>query len=98
MATTTPRSSTYAPELATAIEAARAAAGIANRYYRARDAEVYTKGDGSPVTDADLATDATIREIIGAAFPNDALLTEEGAQDTSRLAHERLWIVDPIDG
>jgi 3'-phosphoadenosine 5'-phosphosulfate (PAPS) 3'-phosphatase len=50
------------------------------------------------VTDADLASDRTVREYIGAAFPDDALLTEEGAKDEARLANPRVWIVDPIDG
>ncbi len=33
-----------------------------------------------------------------AAFPNDALLTEEGVDDEARLGNPRVWIVDPIDG
>jgi 3'-phosphoadenosine 5'-phosphosulfate (PAPS) 3'-phosphatase len=98
MASTTPESSRFDAELGTAIDAARQTATLVKRFYDNRSAETYTKGDGSPVTDADLAADAKIREIIGGAFPNDAFLTEEGAKDTARLAHDRLWIVDPIDG
>jgi 3'(2'), 5'-bisphosphate nucleotidase len=30
--------------------------------------------------------------------PNDAVLSEEGADDPGRLAAERVWIVDPLDG
>ena len=30
--------------------------------------------------------------------PDDAVLSEEGAADPARLAHERVWIVDPLDG
>jgi 3'(2'), 5'-bisphosphate nucleotidase len=30
--------------------------------------------------------------------PNDAVLSEEGADDRSRLSADRLWIVDPLDG
>ena len=88
----------YRRELAIALEAARRAATIANRFYENRIAETYTKGDGSPVTDADLASDAAIREVIGEAFPDDALLTEEGAKETARLRCDRVWIADPIDG
>jgi myo-inositol-1(or 4)-monophosphatase len=98
MAIATPESSLYGRELETAITAARQAAVTVNRYYNNRSAETYTKGDGSPVTDADLAADAEIRSILGTAFPDDAFLTEEGAKDTARLSHDRLWIVDPIDG
>jgi len=30
--------------------------------------------------------------------PGDAVLSEEGADDLSRLGADRLWIVDPLDG
>lgn len=30
--------------------------------------------------------------------PNDALLSEEGADNADRLQATRLWIVDPLDG
>jgi 3'(2'), 5'-bisphosphate nucleotidase len=31
-------------------------------------------------------------------FPDDAILSEEGADDLARLTAERVWIVDPLDG
>ncbi|MCJ0907007.1 3'(2'),5'-bisphosphate nucleotidase CysQ [Rhodococcus sp. ARC_M6] len=31
-------------------------------------------------------------------FPGDAVLSEEGADDTARLSADRVWIVDPLDG
>lgn len=30
--------------------------------------------------------------------PNDGVLSEEGHDDGHRLAHDRVWIVDPLDG
>jgi 3'(2'), 5'-bisphosphate nucleotidase len=33
-----------------------------------------------------------------AARPDDAVLSEEGADDPIRLTAERVWIVDPLDG
>ena len=30
--------------------------------------------------------------------PDDAVLSEEGADDPVRLRSERVWIVDPLDG
>jgi 3'-phosphoadenosine 5'-phosphosulfate (PAPS) 3'-phosphatase len=90
--------SPFAAELAAALDACRQASDVILGYYDARTAATYTKGDGSPVTDADLASDAVIREVLGRAFPNDALLTEEGALDAARLGNRRCWIVDPIDG
>ena len=39
-----------------------------------------------------------IMERLTAARPDDAILSEEGADNASRLTAERLWIVDPLDG
>ncbi|MCA9833871.1 MAG: hypothetical protein KC435_08005 [Thermomicrobiales bacterium] len=85
-------------ELSVAIDTADAAADVILGFYNAHSASEYEKDDGSPVTDADLASDKLIRERLTAAFPGDALLTEEGAKDEERLQHDRVWIVDPIDG
>jgi 3'-phosphoadenosine 5'-phosphosulfate (PAPS) 3'-phosphatase len=68
------------------------------RIYDAQSAEAYTKGDGSPVTDADLTADRMLREGLAAAFPDDGLLTEESEDDLRRLSTTRCWIADPIDG
>jgi len=35
---------------------------------------------------------------LAAARPDDAVLSEEGADDPRRLGAERVWIVDPLDG
>lgn len=53
------------------------------------------KSDASPVTAADRGAERIIREMIGAKFPQDAILGEEegGALD----ADDR-WVIDPIDG
>ena len=77
----------------------RARAEILPRYRRVA---VDRKGDGSPVTEADLAAERAIREVIQEAFPEDAILGEEfgetaGAQ-AGRSAARRRWVVDPIDG
>lgn len=88
----------YSAELTTAIEAAEAAGRIVLEIYERAEFGVYDKEDGSPVTDADLAADREIRRIIGTRFPGDAFLTEETADEPSRLQSDRCWIVDPIDG
>src|SRR5215470_13032734 len=86
----------YERELAIAIAAAqRAAATIMGMFGTAM---VGTKPDGSLVTEADLASDRIIRDIIGTAFPTDAILTEEASDDQRRLESSRCWVVDPIDG
>ena len=35
---------------------------------------------------------------LAGAHPDDAVLSEEGADDLARLDAERVWIVDPLDG
>ncbi|MFN8592901.1 MAG: 3'(2'),5'-bisphosphate nucleotidase CysQ [Thermomicrobiales bacterium] len=86
------------PELDTASTAARAAGAIIRDFYDRAAASTYEKQDGSPVTDADLAADRAIREILGDRFPADPILSEEGLDDDARLQSERCWIVDPLDG
>ncbi|HEY8447781.1 MAG TPA: 3'(2'),5'-bisphosphate nucleotidase CysQ [Thermomicrobiales bacterium] len=85
-------------EWAVATAAAREAGAAIRDLYERAAAATYAKADGSAVTDADLAADRIIREALTTAFPEDAILTEEGADDTERVANPRCWIVDPIDG
>ncbi len=86
-------------ELQTAERAALAAGAILLAHYARGEIVVEHKADRSPVTQADHDANATIVEILGAAFPSDALLTEELPDDTAaRLRERRVWIVDPLDG
>jgi len=82
------------------LDAALAAATVAGQAIQAlvTSAETYTKTDGTPVTDADLAADRAIRGVLTERFPHDMLLTEEGVDDEERLSAERVWLVDPLDG
>lgn len=48
--------------------------------------------------DGDRLANEAILEMLGAARPADAILSEERACDGARLAHHRVWIVDPLDG
>jgi 3'(2'), 5'-bisphosphate nucleotidase len=59
--------------------------------------------DGKDAADAlrkraDQASHVRIMELLTAARPHDAILSEEGKDDASRLDAERVWIVDPLDG
>jgi myo-inositol-1(or 4)-monophosphatase len=57
------------------------------------------EGRGNYVTDADAASERIILELIRAAFPADAILSEESRPDREDLLHlPRLWVVDPLDG
>lgn len=96
--TTLPRNHRYVAEMDVAVPLVREVAAEVNRIYEAQTAANWAKGDGSPVTDADILADRLLRERLMAAFPDDALLTEESADDPARLANPRCWIADPIDG
>ncbi len=58
--------------------------------------EVMSKGDGSPVTQADRAAEQLLRDELERCFPTDAIVGEEFA-DTEGISG-RTWIIDPIDG
>lgn len=88
---------TYERELDVALAAARAAAELVLRYYHS-DTGYWEKSKDNPLTLADLESDRVIGEHLRAAFPNDAILSEETVDDPSRLANPRVWIVDPVDG
>jgi myo-inositol-1(or 4)-monophosphatase len=55
------------------------------------------KAPSDLVTEADLASQETIREILLKAFPEHGFLAEEDTDRTSKAGRLR-WIVDPLDG
>ncbi len=80
-----------------AVDAAREAGRIVRTYFE----DTYTitqKGVDNPLTDADLASNRVIMERLTGAFPDFGWLSEETADDGSRLNHSHVWIVDPLDG
>ena len=86
-----------ADDLSLILETALAAGEVAQTM-RASGLETTYKADKTPVTDADLAVDALIKSALRAARPDYGWLSEETADDPSRLTCERLFVVDPIDG
>jgi myo-inositol-1(or 4)-monophosphatase len=86
-----------AGDLALLLEAAREAGQIALRYYK-QSPEVWLKGGTSPVSEADYAADHFLNETLLAARQEYGWLSEERADDVARLAAQRTFVVDPIDG
>jgi histidinol-phosphatase len=80
-------------DLAFAHELARAASTIALNYFGSCSSSI--KADGTPVGEADLAVDQALTDLIRAAYPEDAILSEE-SQPIGE-SHRR-WILDPVDG
>lgn len=83
------------------VAAAREAGAMALAHFRHganTSAQVFWKEGGSPVTVADHEADAYLRDRIGHAFPEAGWLSEETADDSSRLKRRLVAVVDPIDG
>ena len=56
-------------------------------------------GDPAALKDAgDRSSHEFLMAELAAARPGDAVLSEEGKDDKARLAADRVWIVDPLDG
>jgi len=84
--------------IAMRLQAAVREAGDLAALLQRRPLKTWTKGENSSVVcDADLAVDELLRERLAAA-DGIAWLSEESADDRSRLGARRVWIVDPIDG
>lgn len=89
-------------DLDVALEAARAGGEELLRRYRVsgiRDNATTKSTRRDLVTDADRAAERAVLEVLGRAFPGDAVLAEESAKDAFGAAPGgRAWIVDPLDG
>ena len=82
-------------DLRLALTLADAADVITMRHFRRAELAVRTKSDLSPVSEADEAAEAMIRETLGRERPDDGIVGEEmGASGSA----QRRWIIDPIDG
>lgn len=73
----------------------REAADEALKHFRT-DVKRWSKGDHSPVSEADLAVDAALRAALMGARPEHGWVSEESDSGGSRSG--RTYIVDPIDG
>lgn len=78
------------------IEAALAAAAEALRPFTPGRIEATMKQGDDPVTAADLAVNDVLADLL--PLPGEGWLSEETADSAERLAAERVWVVDPVDG
>src|SRR6516162_5643250 len=79
----------------TAVDAARLAGRLAQRYFEA-DLTVEWKLDQSPVTVADREAETLLRNTLLGSFPDDGFLGEEHGEKPGASGFR--WIIDPIDG
>ena len=81
-----------------ALRASLAAGEAIMRVY-AEPFEVVQKSDQTPVTEADLASERVIVEMLTVAFPDIPIVSEETApEDGFKPPAARFWVVDPLDG
>jgi 3'(2'), 5'-bisphosphate nucleotidase len=89
-------------ELETAVALARKAGLVILEYYALEiiaEEKLGVDNQFEPVTIADKTASRIIVDGLAEAFPGDAILSEEESDDTAaRLGHDRVWIIDPIDG
>ena len=89
-------------ELETAIALARAAGARILEYYALEiiaEQKYGVDNFAEPVTIADKTASKIIVEGLEKAFPSDAILSEEEADNMkTRLSAEKVWMIDPIDG
>ncbi len=86
-----------AAELSSIIEIAYRVGEQLVKFFYANDGTVHLKEDRTLVTEADLASDRLITQELMKQFPSDGVLSEE-LHHHLPSNHERIWIVDPLDG
>ncbi|MDR7301324.1 histidinol-phosphatase [Haloactinomyces albus] len=86
---------TIADDLELALRLADRADAITAARFRARDLDVHRKPDRTPVTDADIAVEDAVREILTEQRPGDVVAGEERG---GAVGDGRAWVLDPIDG
>ena len=91
----TPDARFLADALAVAQRAADAAQAEVMPRWHARDFEVETKADSTPVTEVDRAVEEAIRRVLRDAYPRHGLYGEEAGREGGG---DFLWLIDPIDG
>jgi len=87
------------PTLSIAVKAARRAGSVINR--GARDLDLLTvtsKGPKDFVSEIDREAERQIVETVLAAYPDHAILAEEGTAKDANVDAENVWIIDPLDG
>jgi histidinol-phosphatase len=89
-------SNPWREDLGAALRLAEAADAITMSRFLASDLAVTEKPDLTPVTEADLAVETRIRELLAEERPGDAVLGEEFGGEAAFAG--RQWVVDPIDG
>ena len=83
------------PEIQLAIDAALKAGQTVMEVYK-KNFSTSLKNDKEPITEADIKSNLIIQKIISdSSYP---ILSEETIDNKERLNHNKIWIIDPLDG
>ena len=91
------RDSNLVRDVALLANTVREAGALALSMFRT-ELRMWTKGASSPVSEADIAVNELIQARLRSATPDYGWLSEESADEPSRLGKRLIWIIDPIDG
>ena len=80
----------------TLLKATESAAAVLRHYFNGEFTVTNKEGLNNPVTEADLAAEKVIMDIIHESFPDHFILSEEAGE--IKMDSEYKWIIDPIDG
>ena len=83
------------PETNLAIEAAIKGGKAVIEVYK-NNFSFEVKDDNSPITEADIKSNRIIQDVLSTT--NIPILSEESVDNLTRLKHEKIWIIDPLDG
>ncbi|ATU92587.1 3'(2'),5'-bisphosphate nucleotidase CysQ [Phyllobacterium zundukense] len=78
-------------------EAAEGAGRIALSYFK-QAPQIWMKTGNSPVTEADLAADKYLKDMLLTARPDYGWISEETLDERVASPRQRFFVVDPIDG
>ncbi len=95
----------YQDEIAFLKEGIAEANKKAMHFFHRKNYKIFMKGINNPLTEADLACNDILINVIQKRFPGDIILSEENHDNIKkdlqkRDTHDpkRTWIIDPIDG
>jgi 3'(2'), 5'-bisphosphate nucleotidase len=60
--------------------------------------KVFTKSDGTPVSNGDLAVDKILQDAIRKITPSIEIVSEETIKTNKKGKRNTFWLIDPIDG
>ena len=91
----------YQREISIATELARAAGAVLIEHYHSPflvEQKINALDELEEVTEADRQANELIVSRLQREFPDDGILAEESDDSDQRLAKERVWLIDPMDG